>query len=182
MRRTLALACLVAAPVALYACAEDDTAVPGPKDAGASDSSVSETSTTDSATKDATADSPTDTGTDASVPVRCTQAEFDAVAGPNGGDLTAQPGADIGFPNDGTIQQYANRCVKVKLNADITFAGKFSSHPLEPKGGTTPSFIPTQSTDPDGGMITFKASALGTFGYQCNFHPEQMFGAIQVVP
>lgn len=181
MRRTLILASLVAVPVALYACGDDDNSVPGPKDAGPTDSSVTD-SGSDTGAQDAGQDSPADTGTDSSAPVRCTQTEFDAVAGPNGGDFTALPGADISFPNDGTIQQYVNRCVKVKLNADITFAGKFSSHPLEPKGGTTPSFIPNQSTDPDGGTITFKASALGTFGYQCNFHPDQMFGGIQVVP
>jgi hypothetical protein len=182
MRRSSMLACFVVVPAALYACADDEPADPGPKDAGSADSSVTDTGTTDTGAQDAGQDAPKDTGNDSSVPVRCTQAEFDAVAGPNGGDLTGSPGADISFPNDGTIVQYVNRCVKVKLNADITFAGSFSSHPLEPNGGTTPTFIPMQNTDPDGGMITFKASSLGTFGFQCNFHPAQMFGAIQVVP
>lgn len=182
MRVLLVLASLAVVPVVLQACSSSDDAVPGPKDASTPDASDAGTTDTGATSPDTGVDAPVDTGVDANIPVRCTQAEFDAAKTQAGGDFTGDTGVDIGFPTDGTIQQYVQHCVKVKKGTDITIAGKFSSHPLEPNGGDLPTFIPSQSTDPPGGMITFKASTVGTYGFECNFHPSIMFGAIQVVP
>ena len=120
--------------------------------------------------------------TSTAVPVRCTQADFDKVAGPGGGDFTAFPGADITFPTTAAPQQYTNHCVKVKVGSKVTFAGAFAMHPLEPSGGDTPTPIVAQSTDVDGGAVGVTFATKGTFGFECSFHPAFMFGAVQVVP
>ncbi len=70
----------------------------------------------------------------------------------------------------------------MKVGAVVTFAGSFTSHPLEPNGDDVPSLIPVQSTDVDGGVLSLTMSRAGNYGYQCTFHPGSMFGAIQVVP
>jgi plastocyanin len=57
--------------------------------------------------------------------------------------------------------------------------GAFSQHPLEPAGGDTPNPIVFTST---GSMVTFAFPSAGTYGFECNFHPNFMFGAIRVVP
>jgi len=182
MRRiALVFASLVMVPVGLYACGDDDnTVTPGPKDGGAS-----ETSTPDANDGSTPVDSGRDTGTDSGgkIAVRCSQAEFDQdAATPIGGDFTSFPGVDVSFPMGAGPAPYTNRCAKVKVGSQVTFAGSFSQHPLEPLGGDTPNPIPYTNKDQDGGALTITVNAPGTFGYQCEFHPIQMYGAIQVVP
>lgn len=174
MRRILfVLASLVAVPAGIYACSSDDskTATPSNTDSG---TVTPEGGGTDSAKPD--------TSTPAPGQIRCTQADFDQTAGAGGGDFTAFPGADISFPTDATPAQYINHCVKVKVGSQITFAGSFSKHPLQPSGGDTPTPITAQSADTDGGAVTFTVTTPGKFGFECNFHPDTMFGAVQVVP
>lgn len=70
MRRTFVRSCLVAAPLvisaALYACADEDTSVPGPKPIPAIDASSIDTgSTSGEGGSDATADTGVDAGSDA---------------------------------------------------------------------------------------------------------------------
>jgi plastocyanin len=175
-RMLLALASLVVVPAAIYACSSDDSSTP-PATTADSSTGTPEASTVDSAKADT---SVVDSST--ALPVRCTQADFDKVAGPGGGDFTPFPGADITFPTTVAPQQYTNHCVKVKVGSTVTFAGAFSLHPLEPQGGDTPTPIPSQNTETDGGAIGVTFTAKGTFGFQCNFHPDTMFGAVQVVP
>ena len=177
-RKLVALASLVLVPLAVYACANDDDSPPGPKsvmppsEAGAVDTSTPDTSAADAG----------DTG-GGKVVAMCTQADFDAPASAKGGDYTGQPGVTITFPTGSAPAQYTNRCAKVKVGATVTFTGSFADHPLEPNGGDTPTPIPMlQNTAPDGGVLSLKPAAKGTFGYECNFHPSLMFGAIQVVP
>lgn len=171
MRRVLlGLVSIAALPFAFYACAGDEPAAPGPKPLF--DAAIPETA-------------PPEAGVvaDAGPLVKgCSQADFDAPANADGGDFTAQAGVEITFPTGVAPAQYTNRCVKVKVGSQITFAGSFVNHPLEAQGGDTPSPIPTQSADVDGGALSFVVSTAGTFGFQCNFHPTSMFGAIQVVP
>ena len=112
----------------------------------------------------------------------CSQADFDAPAGANGGDLTAQANVEITFPTGPAPAQYTNRCAKVKVGTTVTFKGSFFNHPLQPNGGDIPTSIVLQSTDPDGGSLVVAMPAKGTYGYECMFHPSLMFGAIQVVP
>jgi plastocyanin len=167
MRRVLlGLLSLALVPVA-FACAGDDPAAPGPKPL--SDAAVAETS------------APVDTGTGVRVG-GCSQADFDAPAGANGGDLTAQATVEITFPTTSTPAQYGNRCPKVKAGTVVTWKGSFVDHPLEPNGGDTPTPIVLQNSDPDGGSLAVTMTAKGTYGYECAFHPALMFGAIQVVP
>ena len=174
MRRTLlVLAALLVVPAALYACSSDST----PAGTSGTAGTDSGTGTPDGGTDGAKADTSTAPAT-----IRCTQAELDKVAGPGGGDFTALGGADITFPTDTIPVQYTNHCVKVKIGSKVTFAGTFSNHPLEPKGGDTLTPIPTQSADTDGGAVTVTFSTKGTYGFECNFHPDIMFGAVQVVP
>jgi plastocyanin len=112
----------------------------------------------------------------------CSPADFLAPAGPNGGDLTAQPEVTITFPTGSSPAQYTNRCVQVKVGTKVTFTGSFFNHPLAPTDGDKPSPITLTNMDPDSGSVVFTMPAKGTFGYECMFHPSIMFGAIQVVP
>jgi hypothetical protein len=172
-RMLLGLASIVALPLAFYACAGDEPAAPGPKPL--SDAAVPETS-------------PVDTGADAAdsstgvVVGGCSQKDFDAPAGANGGDLTAAATVEITFPSGAAPAQYTNRCVKVKVGSTVTFKGSFFNHPLQPSGGDTPSPIVLQNSEPDGGALAIPMPTKGTFGFDCVFHPSLMFGAIQVVP
>lgn len=126
-----------------------------------------------------------DAGGDANLPttsVRCTQAEFDHVADPAvGGDYTADDSVTITFPLESKPAQYTNRCIKVKVGAEVTFTGDFSRHPLEPSGGDTPTPIPNRPSVPTG-SLSLTMSDAGTFGFECGMHPTIMFGAVQVVP
>lgn len=181
MRRLLLVVASLAVPAALLACADDDSTAPGPKTVpGVVDSSVGMDSGGVEAAPEAAVDAAIDQG--AGEPVRCTQAEFDAVAGAEGGDYTA-----VASPIEITFapapMQYTPHCIKVKVGAVVTFKGKFSSHPLERKGGALPSPIPAMtSTDQAGDALALTMPRAATFGFQCNFHPGIMFGAIQVVP
>jgi plastocyanin len=170
MRRPLALlAWLLLVPVALYACADDDNTPPGPKMLPLPEASTpADTSVAD---------------TGAKVVAMCMQSDFDAPAGASGGDYTGMAGVTITFPTGSAPAQYTNRCVKVKVGAKVTFMGSFPDHPLEPNGGDMPTPIPTLTNmNPDGGSLELTMSTKGTYGYECNFHPSIMFGAIQVVP
>jgi plastocyanin len=172
MRRSLVvLASMIVVPAMLYACGDDTTtSSPTGAETGAPEAGAQETSAPE-------------TGKPLGVLAGgCTQADFDKAAGTGGGDFTALPGVDISFPTNGAPAQYTNRCAKVKVGAKVTFAGSFTSHPLGPKDGDMPSPIPSQAADTDAGAVSFTVTAKGTFGYQCNFHPSVMFGAIQVVP
>lgn len=192
MRRlVLALASLVSIPIALYACAEDDTAVPGPKDASAAEAAAvdaSDAGTDASALVDAT---------DGKTPpaIRCTDADFDRacdLAGGNGGSCVTEGEVAITFNTSAAPTQYQNRCVKVKAGTVVAFQGSFFQHPLEPAGGDVPTPIPTvmpktAAQEPAAGdagtpEVRVTTSAAGTFGFQCTYHPVQMFGAIRVVP
>ena len=93
-------------------------------------------------------------------------------------DLTAQTATTITFPTGASPAQYSQPCIKVKVGTAITFSGSFSSHPLGPSGGDTPNPITAGSS---GTSATFTATAVGTFGYHCGFHPTVMLGAIEVV-
>ena len=190
MRRLLPIfASLVFVPVALYACSSDESttstsSTPSNKDAGNGTDTSTPPRTDDGGGSDTSTGADTSTAPDTSMPtpVRCTQADFDMPAGAGGGDFTTFGGVDISFPTSAVPAQYSNHCAKVKVGASITFAGKFSSHPLAVKGGDTPSPIPPTSTNPAGGTVTFPVPKAGTFGYECALHPATMFGALQVVP
>ena len=176
MRRVISVfASIVVIPSVLYACSSDSKSSAPAGDGGevksdaatASDSSVPDTGSAD---------------TSVAAAIRCTQAEFDQKAGAGGGDFTAFGGADISFPTTAAPTQYVNHCIKVKVGSNITFAGSFASHPLVPAGGDVPTPIPSQSSDVDGGAVSFGVPAKGTYGFECGKHPAIMFGAIQVIP
>lgn len=183
MRRLIViLASLTFVPVSLYACDSDDStsSTPPNKDAGSGSDTSTPPRTDGGGGSDVSTGADTSTTPDTSTTgaVRCTQAEFDS---PDA-DFTTFDGVDISFPIGAAPEQYLNHCAKVKVGANITFAGKFSSHPLASQGGDTPSPIPPTNTDPASGTITFSVTKAGTFGYACTLHSGTMFGAIQVVP
>jgi len=181
MRRFLSLVASLVVPVAVYACANDDNTPPGPKPfVGVDSSPTTETGVADAAPEaEAAVDAPIDA---APLPVRCTQAEFDAVASAVGGDYTATA-TPIDIEFGPAPAQYTNHCIKVKVGAIVSFKGKFSMHPLERNGGDVPTPIPVlTSTDQAADTLALTMPRAATFGYQCNFHPGIMFGAIQVVP
>jgi plastocyanin len=68
----------------------------------------------------------------------------------------------------------------IKAGQSVTFQeGDFSNHPLESANGTLPSpIIETNS----GTTVTFAFATAGTYGFECEFHPAIMYGAINVVP
>jgi len=175
MRRKLfAVASLVVVPAAVYACGSDTP--PATTNQSGGDAAAIE-----SGGKPGPVDSGrVDAGNVSNV--RCTQAEFDQPIGPGGGDFTAMTDVEITFPTDGAPAQYTNRCAKVKVGTTVTFSGSFSSHPLEPNGGDTPTPIPADTMDVDGGGLAITMTTEGTYGFECAFHPSIMFGAIQVVP
>ena len=136
----------VIVPCALAACSDDAT-------------SSSTTTTVDggaTSSPDAGPVAPTDGGeppaTDAAPDapsgpaIRCTQAEFDKVAGAGGGDFTGFPGADISFFFTGAPQQYVNHCVKVKVGSDATHAGGRGGSRLTPTG--RPALTPPPPRQP----------------------------------
>lgn len=184
-----ALLFLAAAVVAsgVYACSDDDTAAtPAPGADGGPDSG---TSGTDGAVTDAnqTSDSNiADGGVDANVPAPCSESDLDLPSNDfRGTDAGGQGigGADVSFPFNDSPAQYVNRCVKIKVGQQITFAGSFSSHPLAAYGGDTPSPIPAlTNADQDGGALVVVFNAAGTFGYRCDIHRTLMTGAVKVVP
>lgn len=108
--------------------------------------------------------------------IRCTDAELAANASTDGGSVV------ISFPTGAEPAQYTNHCLTVKAGSSVTFTGAFLQHPLVPAGGDEPNPIPaTTANQPDDALaVTFPNA--GTFGYQCDFHPAQMYGAIRVVP
>ncbi len=74
----------------------------------------------------------------------------------------------------------ANKCSKIKAGTVVTWTGSFSAHPLNSKGGTSPTPIALFS---DGAAanhaVTF--DAVGDYGFICTKHSD-MTGVIQVVP
>jgi len=164
-RKLFVAASLVAVPAAVLACGSD-TAPATTTVSGVDASSDGNPVTPDSGHVD----------TGSASGVRCTQAEFDQ------GDFTAMTAVEITFPTDSAPAQYTNRCAKVKVGTVVTFSGSFSSHPLEPRGGDTPTPIPSQTMDVAGGGLDVTMTTAGTYGFECAFHPTIMFGAIQVVP
>ncbi len=174
IRASLLFACPLLAGLTLLACASDDT-TPNPStiDAGVDSASPVDSgmSHEDAAPHDA---GHVDAASDTDAGVRCTKADFDAH------DHTATNGVDITFPLVATPEQYTNNCSRVKVGQHVGIYGDFISHPIEPKGGTTPSFIPSKST---GDALNLNApSTPGVFGFQCTNHPDMMFGAVEVVP
>ncbi len=92
-------------------------------------------------------------------------------------DFTAD-GGTITFPSTALPSQYSPNCVAIKVNQSVTWTGSFTSHPLGPKGGDTPTPITATST---GTTATFTFPNAGTFGFGCQTHPS-MQGAVKVTP
>lgn len=170
-----ALALVLALPLTVFACSDDDHSheEPAGTDGGSHAGHDAGTSTDAATQADATP------GT----PVTCKQSEFDAPAAlPAGGDYTSAGTVEITFPMDGVPVQYTNRCVKVKVGTTVLFKGSFAAHGLVPKGGDSPSPIRRATTDQPNDTLEVKVTAPGNYGYECAYHPELMYGAIQVVP
>ncbi|AKU97654.1 hypothetical protein AKJ09_04318 [Labilithrix luteola] len=174
-------------PFTVVACSSDDSNAPPGKSSnsdGSSDVSTSpETSTgTDSSTQDS---SSTDTSTDhaTTTAVRCTDDQFDKLT-PDaiGGDFTTQTNVDVSFGGAAAALQYTPRCIKIKKDSTVTFKGQFASHPLQPLGGDSPNPITVTDTNQPNDALEVKFTNTGTFGYQCEFHPDRMFGAVRVIP
>lgn len=145
-------------------CSSDDPAPPTGIDAGGASSSSSGTSGSSS---------PADSGAPA---LRCTAEELLANDKTDGGAF------EITFASGANPRQYDNRCVTVRVGSSVTFAGSFRQHPLQPAGGDSPNPIPFVDQEPPGGKLTVTMPTIGTFGFECTFHPTLMFGAIKVVP
>jgi plastocyanin len=76
---------------------------------------------------------------------------------------------------------YSPRCLKVAKNAQVTFSGTFSNHPLSPTSGMgSPSNPITHTATGSSAPFTFPAA--GFFPYHCDFHDvsQDMHGAIWV--
>ena len=108
--------------------------------------------------------------------IRCTAEELAANDKTDGGAL------EVVFSTGANPAQYTNRCATVKAGASVTFVGSFKQHPLEPAGGDSPNPIPYTAGEEAGGKLVVSLPTAGTFGYQCEFHPTLMYGAIKVIP
>lgn len=124
------------------------------------------------ATPDAAATTPAPV--DTSGPIQCTEEELAKVDGGTSLVITFNTGANP--------KQYEPNCATVKVFAVVTFKGSFKQHPLEPKGGDAPNPFPLTESDQQNNELKVTMTTAGTFGYRCEFHPTQMFGAIKVVP
>ena len=154
------------------ACGDDDPAAPSSTDGGREAASAAEGGTSDADHED---HEPGDVDA-GPPPIRCTDEELAANDKTDGGAL------EITFLKGANPRQYDNNCATVKVGASVTFSGGFVQHPLEPAGGDSPNPIPyTNEDQPDDKLVITMTSA-GTFGYQCEFHRANMFGAIRVVP
>jgi plastocyanin len=137
-----------------------------------------------SASNDSGSEAAEDSGSnDASTDVSVVEAG--AEAGYDGGvvngcttfvDDTADGGILVG-PTTQPPAQYVPNCVHIKVGQSATWTANFGDHPLEAYKGTMPSPIVTTSS---GTSVTFTFSTPGTYGYQCQFHPFAMFGAVEV--
>jgi plastocyanin len=90
------------------------------------------------------------------------------------------------IPWDVAIANGELRCVKVKVGTTVTFEGNFTTHPLTPQGGDTPSpFAGIEARISNPGTPEERAptelKTAGTFGFACTTH-STMKGAILVVP
>lgn len=158
----------------LLACSSDDTNTPSVvNDAGPTDATVVDPPNDAGHPHDDAG--PVDAGSDSgNTAIRCTKADFDAH------DHTGTNGVDITGPLVATPAQYNNNCARVKVGQHVGIYSQFSDHPIEPAGGTTPSFIPATST---GDALNLTAPATtGVYGFQCSSHPDTMWGAVEVVP
>jgi plastocyanin len=72
---------------------------------------------------------------------------------------------------------YAPRCVQVKVGQPVTFSGEFGTHPLTQSCGPNQS-VPSKSS---GTSTTVTFASAGTWGFKCTVHAG-MNGAIDVVP
>jgi len=86
---------------------------------------------------------------------------------------------------DPSIASSELRCVKIKVNQTVGFAGNFTTHPMAASGGATPSpfsdlaaAISNPGTDQEGANFAFPTA--GTYGFVCGVHPA-MTGAVLVV-
>jgi len=165
----------------------DDEATPPPTsvDAGV-----------DATPLDATVADSSHTGHDSATPgplLRCTDADLAApCAEPLGGSCLTRTEVEITFNTGAAPDPYVNRCLTVRVGTTVVFSGNFFQHPLEPAGGDTPTPIPklqpkTAADNPPAGDAGRPETRLtlttpGTFGYQCTYHPVQMYGAIRVLP
>jgi plastocyanin len=138
------------------ASAETDSASDAISDAGESDAT------------DASAESSVDAGYDGGVVNGCTTFVDD----------TADGGILVG-PTTQPPAQYVPNCVHITAGQSATWTANFGDHPLMAYKGTTPNPIVTTST---GTSVTFTFPNPGTYGYQCQFHPFAMFGAVEVTP
>jgi plastocyanin len=112
----------------------------------------------------------------APIAIRCSEQELAANDKSDGGVL------EITFNQGANPAQYQNRCATVKVGASVSFSGSFAQHPLEPAGGDVDSPIPHTTNNPENGRLVITMARPGTFGFQCEFHPILMFGALRVVP
>jgi plastocyanin len=83
-------------------------------------------------------------------------------------------------PADSAPVQFTPNCMKVHAGQSVIFQqADFSNHPLMPANGDTPNPIVLTSS---GTTVTFAFPNAGTYGFECEFHPSIMFGAIEVTP
>mgnify|MGYP001025087940 CR=1 FL=1 len=109
-------------------------------------------------------------------PIRCTDEELAENDMTDGGALV------VTFLKTANPKQYENRCATVKVGASVTFTGSFTQHPLQAAGGDLPNPIPYTAEDQPDDKLVVTMTTPGSFGYECEFHPTLMFGAIRVVP
>ena len=109
----------------------------------------------------------------------CTQADFDATdARAPAGDAGASVRA-ITFPKGLPVAQYTPRCMKIKVGETVSWTGGFDIHPMEafPADPNNPITV----TDFGFGSVSFAFAKAGSYGFHCQDHSLDMFGAILVV-
>ncbi len=102
----------------------------------------------------------------------CSAADFAA------NDLSAAGAARvITFPTGAAPAQYTPACITIAAGQNVTWNGAFANHPLQQSGGDPTMWITTTNT---GTTVNFGFPVGGTYGFDCQFHPSVMKGAIFV--
>ena len=87
--------------------------------------------------------------------------------------------AVVVFADGPSPAQYTPNCLTISAGQTITFKGNFTYHPITGKGGDSPTPMPDRR---QGTELKVTFANAGIFGFECEFHPHVVFGAVAVYP
>jgi plastocyanin len=101
-----------------------------------------------------------------------------------------QPGQYVDLTAPGAVRQLTwdrgagfvpEHCMQIQIGQTVVWVGDLGTHPLLPAPDPRDTSNPIYFFDRIGDNASVTFHTLGTFGYQCNAHPGDMYGTIKVV-